>query len=469
MSEIREFSTPPAAEYSIRIPDTDKPRVVLIGGGFGGAQFVKSLNDRDFQLVMFDRHNYHTFQPLLYQVATAGLEPDSIAAPLRKIFDNKKNFYFRMALVNKIVPEQNCVQTSIGNIRYDVLVISTGSRTNYFGNDELIKKCFPLKQVPQALDMRSQILQNMEKAVLTNDLRIQEGLLNYVVVGGGPTGVELAGSIAELKRHIFPKDYPELDLKRMNIFLVEGGNKVLGAMSEKSSKWALKYLQEMGVTVVLNSVVQSYDGETVYLKNGSTIRTKTLIWAAGVKGNVVPGLKEECLFKGNRILVDRFNRASCYPNIYALGDVAAMIDEEHKQGYPMLAPVAKQQGETLARNLNAQGRGREMKPFKYNDRGSMATIGRNKAVAELPGGIFLRGFLAWAAWMLVHVLFLIGFRSKLIVMANWIWSYITFDKGTRLIIRPYVKPNNPAEEEPLPKEVAAHTPGAEKAAASSAR
>ena len=469
MSEIREFSTPDTPEFSIRIPDTSKPRVILIGGGFGGAQFVKSLSDRDYQLVMFDRHNYHTFQPLLYQVATAGLEPDSIAAPLRKIFDNKKNFYFRMALVNKIVPEQNCIQTSIGNIRYDILVISTGSRTNYFGNDELIKKCFPLKQVPQALDMRSQILQNMEKAVLTNDLRIQEGLLNYVVVGGGPTGVELAGSIAELKRHIFPKDYPELDLKRMNIYLVEGSPKLLGAMSEKSSKWALKYLQEMGVTVVLNSVVQSYDGETVYLKNGSTIRSKTLIWAAGVKGNVVPGLKEECLQKGSRILVDEFNRATCYENIYAIGDVAAMITEQYKQGYPMLAPVAKQQGERLALNLNDQVRGRNWKPFKYNDRGSMATIGRNKAVADLPGGFFLKGFLAWAAWMLVHVLFLIGFRSKLIVMANWIWSYLTYDKGTRLIIRPYVKPNNPAAEEPLPKEVAAHTPGAEKTAATSAR
>jgi NADH dehydrogenase len=317
--------------------------------------------------------------------------------------------------------------------------------------------------------MRSQILQNMEKAVLTNDLRIQEGLLNYVVVGGGPTGVELAGSIAELKRHVFPKDYPELDLRRMNIFLVEGSNKLLGAMSEKSSGWALKYLQEMGVTVVLNAVVQSYDGETVYLKNGSTIRTKTLIWAAGVKGNVVPGLNEECLFKGSRIVVDAFNRAKCYENIYAIGDVAAMLSEGNPQGHPMLAPVAKQQGETLARNLNAKLRGRPMKPFKYADKGSMATVGRNKAVADLPGGFFLKGFPAWAAWMLVHVLFLIGFRSKLIVMANWIWSYLTYDKGTRLIIRPYVQPNNPAVEEPLPKEVAAHTPGAEQAAASSAR
>ncbi len=469
MSEIREFSTPDIPEFSIRIPDTDKPRVILIGGGFGGTQFARSLSDRDFQLVMFDRHNYHTFQPLLYQVATAGLEPDSIAAPLRQIFDDKKNFYFRMALVNRIVPEQNCVQTSIGNIRYDILVLSTGSRTNFFGNDELIKKCFPLKQVPQALDLRSQILQNLEKAVLTNDLRIQEGLLNYVVVGGGPTGVELAGSLAELKKHIFPKDYPELDLKRMSIYLMEGGGKLLGGMSEKASRHALADLKEMGVTVVLNSIVQSYDGETVFLKDGGTIRSKTLIWAAGVKGNIIPGLKEECLFRGNRIIVDSYNRTNCYENIYALGDVAAMVSEENQMGYPMLAPVAKQQGERLALNLNAKAKGKAVKPFKYNDRGNMATIGRNRAVADLPGNIFLSGFLAWAAWMLVHVLFLIGFRSKLIVMANWIWSYITYDKGTRLIIRPYVKPNNPSAEEPLPKDIASHMPGAEQTAASSAR
>lgn len=430
-------------EFSIRIPETTKPRVVLIGGGFGGIEFAKLLSETDYQLVLFDRHNYHTFQPLLYQVATAGLEPDSIAAPLRQLFDNKKNFYFRMALVNEIIPEENTIVTSIGRLKYDLLIIAVGTKTNYFGNQELIKKSFPLKQVPQALDLRSYILQNFEKAVLVNNPPDLDGLMNYAVVGGGPTGVELAGALSELRKHILPRDYPELDFKQMNIYLLEGSPKLLGAMSEKSSRQAMKYLQEMGVTIHVNAVVQSYDGKTVFLKNGSTLTSNTLIWAAGVTGNVIPGLTKATIVRGNRLKVDAFNKVDGYDNIYALGDIAAIVTEETPQGHAMMAPPAMQEGRHLARNFNKTARNKPVKPFKYFDKGTMATVGRNRAVVDMPNGIHFGGFIAWLAWMFVHLMYLIGFRSKFVVFLNWMWSYFTFDKGTRLIVRPYVKPNNP--------------------------
>lgn len=422
------------------IPESPLKRVVLIGGGFSGLEFSKLLPDERFQLVMIDRHNYHTFQPLLYQVATAGIEPDSIASPLRQIFEGRKNFYFRMAEVQEVRAEENMVRTNIGDFRYDILVISVGSKTNYFGNTDIPKVSFQLKQVPQALDLRSHLLQNFERAVLVNDQEELEGLMDYVVVGGGPTGVELAGALAELRNHVLPKDFPELDFKRMNIYLLEGGPKLLGAMSEFASKKSLQYLQEMEVEVRLNTVVQAYDGKYVTLKDGSQIITSTMIWAAGVTGNMIPGLKAECLHKGNRILTDEYNRAKCYDNVYAIGDIAAIVTPEQPNGHPMLAPVAMQQGRELARNLLRQVKGKPMKPFKYFDKGTMATVGRNKAVVDMPGGkIKFGGFIAWMAWMFIHLLYLVGFRSKLIVFVNWVWSYFTYNKGTRLIIRPFVK------------------------------
>lgn len=432
-------------EFSIRIPETNKPRIVLIGGGFGGLEFAKLLSDENVQLVMFDRHNYHTFQPLLYQVATAGLEPDSIASPLRKLFDDKKNFYFRMALVNEIIPEQNTILTSIGKLRYDILVISVGTKTNYFGNQELIKKCFPLKQIPQALDLRSNILQNFEKAVLVNNPDDLNALMNYTVVGGGPTGVELAGALAELKKHILPRDYPELDFKQMNIYLLEGSPRVLAAMSEKSSKEAKKYLEDLGVIVRVNTVVESFDGRTVFLKDKSTITSNTMVWAAGVTGNMIPGLSPESIFgRANRLKVDEYNRVVGYKNIYAIGDIAAMVTPELPLGHPMVAPVAMQQGRHLAKNFNRMFNKKESpKPFKYFDKGSMATIGRNRAVVDMPKGLHFSGLLAWFVWMFVHLMYLIGFRSKMVVLLNWMYGYFTFDKNTRLIIRPFVKPNNP--------------------------
>lgn len=439
-----------STDFSIQIPSSNLPRIVLIGGGFGGLEFAKALSDKDVQLVMFDRHNYHTFQPLLYQVAMAALEPDSIASPLRKVFDNKKNFYFRMALVNEIIPEKNMILTSIGKLSYDILVVSVGSKTNYFGNQDLTKKCFPLKQIPQALDLRSNILQNFEKAVLVNEPENLRALMNFVIVGGGPTGVELAGALAELKNHILPRDYPELNFKDMNIYLLEGSPKLLGGMSTKSSNHAIQYLQELGVNVKLNTIVETYDGRTVFLKDQSTITSNTLIWAAGVTGNMIPGFKPDSIVRGNRIKVDEFNKVVGYDNVYAIGDIASMATQEHPNGHPMLAPVAMQQGRHLARNFNTMfGKGgKSLKPFKYVDKGSMATVGRNRAVVDMPGKIHFKGLFAWIVWMLIHLMYLIGFRSKIVVLLNWMYSYFTFDKNTRLIIRPYVKPNNPVIKNP---------------------
>jgi NADH dehydrogenase len=434
-----------STDFSIQIPASHLPRVVLIGGGFGGLEFAKALSDQDVQLVMFDRHNYHTFQPLLYQVAMAALEPDSIASPLRKVFDNKKNFYFRMALVNEIIPEKNMILTSIGRLTYDILVVSVGSKTNYFGNQDLIKKCFPLKQIPQALDLRSNILQNFEKAVLLNNPENLRALMNFVIVGGGPTGVELAGALAELKNHILPRDYPELNFKQMNIYLLEGSPRILGGMSGKSSDHALKYLQDLGVLVKLNTIVETYDGRTVFLKDRTTIISNTLIWAAGVTGNIIPGFKPETVVRGNRLLVDEYNKVKGYDNIYAIGDIASMHTQDYPNGHAMLAPVAMQQGRHLARNINYMlgKKKKPLTPFKYVDKGSMATIGRNRAVVDMPGNIHFKGLFAWIVWMLIHLMYLIGFRSKIIVLLNWMYGYFTFDKHTRLIIRPYIKPNNP--------------------------
>lgn len=428
-------------QLSIQIPETDQPRIVIIGGGFAGINFVKKLKKENVQIVMLDRHNYHTFQPLLYQVATAGLEPDSIAGPLRKIMEHYKNFFFRMTKVTSINPDRKTVSTVIGDLQYDYLIIACGTVTNFFGNDDLEHVAFPLKQIPQALDLRSHILQNFEKAVLTQQLKEINSLIDIVIVGGGPTGVEVAGALAELRRSVLPIDYPELDFNEMDIYLVEGLPNLLNGMSEKSSEKALKYLKKFDVNVLLNKIVKSYDGNTVYFDDGSVIESQTLIWAAGVKGNIINGLKEECIEK-NRFLVDRYNRINGYKNIFAIGDIALMKSEENPKGHPQLAPVAIQQGKHLAKNVIKILAGSEMDPFNYFDKGTMATIGRNRAVVDLPGGLQFSGFFAWLIWMFVHLMSIVGFRNKLVTFTNWIWNYFTYDRGIRLIIRPFVKKEN---------------------------
>ena len=433
-------------EISIQIPKTDKPRVVIIGGGFAGLRIVKKLAEESVQVVMLDRHNYHTFQPLLYQVATAGLEPGSIAGPLRKFMEEKEDFHFRMAKVTSINPDKKTVSTPVGDLSYDYLIIASGSKTNYFGKDEKFKDALPIKQVPQALNIRSHILQNYEKAVNTRDTHELQSLLNIVIVGGGPTGVEVAGAFGELKDHVLPKDYPELDFSQMKIYLVEGLPHLLNGMSRTASKKAHKYLKDFDVNILLNTMVDSYDGKDVKLSTGDVLPAQTLIWAAGVTGNIVPGLPEECIEK-NQYIVDEFNQVQGFSDIFAVGDVALMKTKKNPKGFPMLAPVAIQQGENLADNIKAIIHGKKLSPFRYVNKGAMATVGRNRAVVDMPNGMSFGGFTAWTAWMFVHLLYLIGFRNKLVVLNNWIWNYFTYDRGIRLIIRPFDKQEKRKQQE----------------------
>ena len=419
------------------IPESDKKRVIIIGGGFAGIQVAKGLKNKGFQVVLLDRHNYHTFQPLLYQVATAGLEPDSIAGALRQLFEKHEDFYFRMARVTGIDLENNKINTLVGDLKYDLLVIANGSKTNYFGDQEMYKRTFPMKQIPQALDLRSHMLQNFEQTVMSPDPDEQNRLTNFVVVGGGPTGVEVSGALGELKKHVLPKDYPDLDFKIMNLHLVDAGPRLLAGMSEKSGEKALKYLKDFDVDVRLNTRLESYDGKTVVLTDGTHIPAKTVIWAAGVKGNIIDGLPQEMVERG-RILVDEYNTVKGTDNVYAIGDIAYMKSEANPNGHPMVAQVALQQGSLLAKNLVRTAKGRSKTPFSYRDKGSMATIGRNKAVVDLPKFHF-GGLFAWMVWMFIHLISIIGFRNRLVVFSNWVWNYFTYDRGTRLIIRTFVR------------------------------
>ncbi|MEM9022360.1 MAG: NAD(P)/FAD-dependent oxidoreductase [Bacteroidota bacterium] len=420
----------------MNIPETNHPRVVIIGGGFGGLMLAKSLRGKNFQVVLIDRHNYHTFQPLLYQVATSGLEPDSIAYPIRKIFEGYPEFYFRMASAERIDAAAQTLHTNIGPVRYDHLVVATGSDTNFFGLEGLQTRSMAMKSVPDALDLRSLILQNFEKALLTKDLEERESLMNFVIVGGGPTGTELAGALGELKRHVLPKDYPDLDIRRMNIHLIEAAPRVLAAMSEVASEKAARFLEKLGVQVWTDLRVTTYDGRLVNTSGGQEFRSHTVIWAAGVMGAPVEGLPAEALQRNFRVAVDAFSRVEGQENIYAIGDVAHMPTEAYPKGHPMMAQPAMQQGQHLARNLKRSLQGKPMVPFRFKDLGSMATVGRNLAVVDLPRFRF-QGFFAWFVWMFIHLIQLVGFRNKLVVLLNWMWSYYKFDRGTRLIIRPF--------------------------------
>ncbi|MCB0569639.1 MAG: NAD(P)/FAD-dependent oxidoreductase [Phaeodactylibacter sp.] len=414
----------------MKIPSDKRPRIVIIGGGFAGLEVAQKLRNKPFQLVLLDKNNYFNFQPLLYQVATSGLEPNSIAYPLRRVFRSARNIFFRMTEVERITPEDQTVHTSIGPISYDYLVVATGSMPNYFGLDP--SKLLPLKSVPQALQLRNHILVEFEKALLANEPEEIHSHTNFVVVGGGPTGVELAGALGEMKNFVLPRDYPELDFSAMNIHLVEGADRVLPPMSQAASARALQYLKELGVEVHLKTLVKEYNGKTIDI-NGQAIPSRNLIWTAGVKAASLPGL-EPAFGKSGRLKVDAYSRLEGFPNIFAIGDVAEMASEEHPKGHPMLAPVAIQQGRLLARNLLRLQRGQQLKPFDYFDKGTMATVGRNRAVADW-GKLRLSGFFAWLAWMFVHLFSLVGFRNKLVVLVNWVYNYFTYDKALRLIIK----------------------------------
>jgi NADH dehydrogenase len=419
------------------IPSSNNPRVVIVGCGFGGLEVAKNLKNADVQVVMLDRNNYHTFIPLLYQVATAGLEPSSISYPIRKIFKSQRNFHYRMANVQKVNPDKQEVDTDIGSISYDYLVLAHGSKANFFGNQEVQKNCLGLKSTNQALNLRSAILRKFEESLLETDEDRQKALMNFVVVGGGPTGVELSGALGELKNKVLPKDYPELDLSRMNIYLVEGTDRLLPGMSPKSSEKVERYVREFDVHLYKNTLVEDYDGQTVkFRQNGGsteTMEARTLIWAAGVQGRNSEGLDDHAIGKGNRLVVDRQNKVEGYERVYAIGDVALMQTPDYPDGHPQVAPVAMQQGKLLAKNIKNIIQNKPQKAFSYFDKGTMATVGRNRAVAEV-GNFKLGGFLAWMAWMAVHLLMLIGFRNRLVVLVDWIWNYFSYDRGIRLIL-----------------------------------
>lgn len=423
---------------NIKIPESKLPRIVIVGGGFGGLELAKHLSGAPFQVVLIDKHNYHTFQPLLYQVATAGLEPSSIAAPFRTIFEDHKYVIFRMASVFEIQAERNNLRTSIGNIHYDHLVLATGSTTNFFGMHDVEQNAMPMKSISQALELRSMMLQNFEKAVsLEGKTDELESLVDIVVVGGGPTGVETAGALAELKKHVLPNDYSEIDFSMMDIYLVELGPRLLAGMSQEASDKTKDFLEKMDVNVWLNTGLVSYDGYRATFNNGKTILTTSLIYAAGVAGCLVDGIDPQVVVRGRRIAIDSQLHVKGYNNIFAIGDVASFIPEGAKAPLPMVAPVAQQMGIYLAKYFKA-GQPKNNPVFSYFDKGSMATVGKHKAVVDLKFWK-TQGAFAWFVWMFVHLMSLVGFANKIRVFMSWTYSYFSSDKRFRLIIRPHVK------------------------------
>ncbi len=415
-----------------------------MGAGFGGIALAKALRKSPVDVLLIDQHNYHNFQPLMYQVATGGLEPGSIAYPVRRIFRYNKNITFRMGKVREVVPSENLLKTNIGDIPYNYLIIATGSQNNYFNFEPVRDRLLALKSIPEALNMRSFIFQNMEKALANIDNEPLEEIMNIAIVGGGPAGIELAGAISEMKRYVLPKDFPELDLSKMSINLYEASPALLSAMSEEASVKSLEYLKQLGVNVFLNTRVREYDGSLITLEDGSSFRTDTVIWTAGVKGAPLEGLPADSIVGGNRIAINEYNRVAGTTNIFAIGDVATHITEENPKGLPMLAPVAQQQGRHLAKNLKRVMKGRSMLPFEYLDKGVMATIGRRKAVVDLKVWKF-QGTFAWLVWMFVHIMSLVGFRNKIVAFLDWMVNYFTYDRPLGLIIRPYKRSENGSE------------------------
>ncbi len=415
-------------------------KVVIVGAGFGGLKLARKLNNKPgFEIVLVDRVNYHQFQPLFYQVATAGLDASNISFPLRKVFQKSKNVRIRLAELKQVVPGENKIITDTEDIGYDALVLATGADTNFFGNTQVEGNAFPMKSTVEALQLRYRLLQNFEKALTVKNPAELQQLMNIVVVGGGPTGVEVAGALSEMKKYVLPKDYPELDFSQMNIYLLEGSPRTLAAMSEKSSKHSRQYLERLGVKVMTNALVKDYDGENVSLNDHSTISTKTVIWAAGVKGNIPEGIDKDLIARGNRIKTDRYCRVSGSKNIYAIGDLAYMETPGYPGGHPQVAPVAMQQAELLAGNfilIERKSNPDKQYEFEYKDKGSMATVGRHLAVVDMPKPkMHFKGLLAWMIWMGLHLMLILGVKNRFFVFSNWLYNYFTYDQNLRLIFR----------------------------------
>lgn len=412
-------------------------RLIIVGGGFAGLKLARCLRNSDFEILLIDKINHHQFQPLFYQVAAAELEPSNISFPLRGIFHRSKNVRIRLAAVEKILPSENKIVTSAGEYPYDYLVLATGATTNFFGNKNLEQYTFPMKSTSEAIEIRQRILMNMETSIVASPEE-RDGLMNYVIAGGGPTGVELSGALAEMRSYELRKDYPEVDFSKMHIMLIEGSPKTLGTMSAEASTKSREYLEKLGVEVWTNTRVKDYDGTLVTLSNGKTIRTNTVIWAAGVRGNLIEGMNPELTMPGNRIKTDRYNRVEGYPNIFAVGDIAYMITEKYPNAHPQVANVAKSQGKVLSKNLKNLQQNRPLAEYEYKDKGSLATVGKHKAVADLPFMKF-QGFFAWYVWMGLHLLLLMGMKNRIFVFINWVVSYFSNNSTLRLIFRPVMK------------------------------
>ena len=406
-----------------------KKKIIVIGGGFAGIQFIKKIDDTLFDVLLIDKINHHQFQPLFYQVATSQLEPASISFPLRNVFKSKKNLQIRLAEVHSIDSVNNKIETTIGEFFYDYLVIAIGCTTNFFGNDEIRSHAFTLKTTYDAINIRNHILQTFED-IISAEASDREGLLNLTIVGAGPTGVELAGAFAEIKNNILPKDYPDIDFTHFIISLIEGSKDTLNSMSISAKQISKKYLQKMGVNIITETFVKRYDGNLLELSNGNIIKSKTVIWAAGVIGNTIKGLPDNVQTVGNRIEVNRTNLVEGTKNIFAIGDIALMKTPKHPKGRPQVANVAINQAKNLAFNLNKA----KTNEFEYKDLGSMATIGRNKAVVDLPHFKF-KGYFAWLVWMFLHLMLILSVRNKLIIFINWVWAYLTKDTSLRLILK----------------------------------
>ena len=412
-------------------------KVVIAGGGFGGLNLAKKLVcKKDLQVTLVDKNNYHFFPPLVYQVSTAFIEPSNISYPFRKMFQGKTNFRYYMGSLTNINTKDNILETDTGNIEYDILVLALGTETNYFGMENVKRQTLPMKTIEDALNFRNHILLNIEKITHLSDGPEREKLQNVVIAGGGPTGVEISGMLAEMRKNILMKDYPEIKTRKGNIYLIDASSSLLGPMSPKSQKEAYRVLDKLGVKIILNTAVKDYVNQQVILANGETIPSATVVWASGVIAKEAPGLPKESIGRGRRVIVDEFNRVTGSSNIFAIGDMCYQTaDINYPNGHPQLAQVAIQQGKLLGDNLVRLKNGAEMKPFSYFNKGSMAIIAKYKAVVDLPKGFF-KGFLAWLVWLFIHLIPIAGFRNKLKLAFNWFWSFITNDPTLRLIIRP---------------------------------
>ena len=417
------------------IESTDKKRIVIVGGGLGGLELAFKLVDDDYQVVLIDKNNYHQFPPLIYQVASGGLEPSSISFPFRRLFQGKKDFFFRMAKVESVNTDKKIINTTVGEIDYDYLVLAFGAKTNFFGNKDIEATTLPMKSVSEAMKLRNTILRNLELALTEEDPARKQALMNIVVVGGGASGVEIAGAVAEMKKNIIARDYPDLDSSQMHIYLVNAVDRLLSAMNPVSSKRAERDLKELHVHIRQPQFATEYKDGILKTSAGLEIPTQTVIWVSGICANTVEGFPAESIGHAGRFLTDRFCRVKGVKDVYAIGDVSLVEgDEEYPLGHPQLAQVAMQQAKTVAKNFKAMSKGKELKPFKYKNLGVMATIGRNHAVAEISGKKF-GGFPAWALWLVVHLRSILGVKNKTFILLNWVWNYINYKQSLRLILK----------------------------------